>query len=190
MLDTHEATPGDAEAAGRRFHVFRRSEAATLEETEAMSLDAVTPGFMQVVAKLRQDDVRGSQTLSLFRSHGMSLTYVWFRSGFPVFHHSHNVDCLYYITNGSLQLGTQRLGVGDGFFVGSDVPYAYTAGAEGVELIEFRKAESFDIKTSAKSDAYWESIMDKIASRRAFWADEQRPSEQISPQTRSIEGQR
>ena len=37
----------------------------------------------------------------------------------------HNADCLYFIVAGSLRLGSEELGPGDGFFLGVDVPYTY-----------------------------------------------------------------
>ena len=51
--------------------------------------------------------------------------------------HSHSVDALYYIVSGSLKLGTEWMGAGDGFWLSGDTPYTYTAGPEGLEIVAF-----------------------------------------------------
>ncbi len=71
---------------------------------------------------------------------GMSLAHVWFGANLPLFRHSHPAygDCLYYVLKGEAHLGSQVLSAGDGFFVPNGMPYKYTAGPEGVEVLEFR----------------------------------------------------
>ncbi|OZB14427.1 MAG: hypothetical protein B7X53_13890, partial [Hyphomonas sp. 34-62-18] len=113
---------------------------------------------------------------TLFSRPGFSLTYAWFKSGFPLPLHTHNADCLYYIVAGSLQLGTEKLGKGDGFFIGKDKAYRYTPGPEGVEVLEFRSEENFDIKFLAKTLPAWAKITDVIKERRPAWANETPPS--------------
>lgn len=109
----------------------------------------------------------------------MSLCSVWFRSFYPVVLHSHDADCLYYIVAGSIRLGSETLAAGDGFFVPADVPYTYTAGPEGVELLEFRTAEEFDIRFTSRNPAYWENTFAALAARRDAWPGEQRPARQM-----------
>ncbi|OYW87812.1 MAG: hypothetical protein B7Z22_03750, partial [Hyphomonas sp. 32-62-5] len=77
---------------------------------------------------------------------------------------------------GSLQLGTEKLGKGDGFFIGEDKAYRYTPGPEGVEVLEFRSEENFDIKFLAKTLPAWAKITDVIKERRPAWANETPPS--------------
>lgn len=71
---------------------------------------------------------------------GMSLAHVWFGPNLPLFRHSHPAygDCLYYVLKGEAHLGSQVLGPGDGFFVPNGMPYKYSAGPDGVEVLEFR----------------------------------------------------
>src|ERR1700722_6899204 len=112
-----------------RFAIFRAGDA--LSEAQAGIMDyepisAVVTEGSQLAMEAGVD--AGHQLKVLFSMPGFSLVYVWFKSGFPLPRHSHNVDCLYYIVGGSLKLGTQELAVGDGFFVGKDVPYTYTPG--------------------------------------------------------------
>jgi hypothetical protein len=73
-----------------------------------------------------------------------SLTVVEFGPGYLLPLHSHGVDCLYYVERGSLRMGNETLGPGDGFFVPKDQPYAYRAGPEGVKVLEFRVGGRFD----------------------------------------------
>ena len=109
---------------------------------------------MLAVEQARAAGVEDGQTVKLlFSAPGFSLTYAWFKSGFPLPRHTHSADCLYYIIAGSLQLGTETLGRGDGFFLPKDMAYAYTPGPEGVEVLEFRTAERFDIHFMAANPA-------------------------------------
>ncbi len=107
---------------------------------------------------------------------GFSLTKVWFKSGYPLPLHSHSGDCLYHITAGSIRIGEDRLGPGDGFFVEGDVPYTYEIGPEGVEVLEFRATDQMDISFRAKGKAAWDRIIARLRERRAAWESEPPPS--------------
>ncbi|WP_238475366.1 hypothetical protein [Sphingomonas cavernae] len=76
----------------------------------------------------------------------------------------------------SLRIGTEELGRGDGFFVGADVPYAYVPGAEGVEVLEFRGSNSFDIRLLANNPAFWTKTVESVTAKREEWTKEQPPS--------------
>ena len=117
----------------------------------------------------------GYELKLLFSAPGASLSYVWFKSGFPLPRHSHNVDCLYYIVGGSLLIGHEELGVGDGFFVGHDVPYTYRPGPAGVEVLEFRAADVFNIQVMANNPAFWDAAVETVRNHRAAWSNEPRP---------------
>ena len=69
---------------------------------------------------------------------GFSLVYLFFKPNFPLFRHKHESDCLYVVLSGSAVMGSQTLGAGDCFFVPAYAPYAYTAGPDGVEVLEIR----------------------------------------------------
>lgn len=156
-----------------RFAIFRGESAPSLEESGVMDTvppsETVLAGMMQVVDAGMD---KGHFTRVLFSQGGMSLAYAWFKSGFPLPRHSHNSDCLYYIVGGSLRLGTEELKTGDGFFVGVDVPYAYTPGENGVEVLEFRTAERFDIKTLAANPAFWARAAEMAKAKKDVWPDE------------------
>jgi len=100
---------------------------------------------------------------------GFALVYNWFKPHFPLPRHSHSVDCLYFIISGSLRLGTEDLAPGDGFFIGADVPYSYSIGEEGLEILEFRHKGFFSTKSFAAKQDYWDRALASITSNRDAW---------------------
>jgi hypothetical protein len=167
-----ESTDG---AERPRFAIFRGKEARGASEI-AMEFAPVTPIVADGAQRAMEAGAdAGTELKLLFAIPGFSLTYAWFKSDFPLPRHSHNVDCLYYIVGGSLRFGQEELGVGDGFFVGKGVPYTYTAGAAGVEVLEFRAADVFDIKVLANNPAFWDTAVETVRSRQSRWAQEPRP---------------
>ncbi len=108
----------------------------------------------------------------LFRhddDHGCSLVWAWFGPHYMLPRHSHSADCLYYVVKGEAHLGNRVVSAGSGFFVPADAPYAYQAGPEGIEILEFRGATSFDMKIS-ESLPRWERILDGVREHRDTWA--------------------
>jgi quercetin dioxygenase-like cupin family protein len=160
-----------------QFKVFRASEAVPYEETGVMSAEPISAiaaeGAKQLIAAGYLDAVT---TKLLFAAPGFSLTHLWFKSGAPLPRHSHNCDCLYYIAAGSLRIGTHELAKGDGFFVGAEVPYAYEAGPEGVEVLEFRASDRFNIRLMADNPAFWTRAAETSRTKAAAWATEEPPS--------------
>lgn len=69
---------------------------------------------------------------------GFSLVYLFFKPNFPLFRHKHESDCLYVVISGAALMGNQTLRAGDCFFVPALAPYSYTAGPEGIEVLEVR----------------------------------------------------
>lgn len=159
------------------FAIFRRADAPSLEESGIMSTAGMAEVDMGGIGETIEAGVeRGYVNKVLYATPKFSLVYLWYKSGFPLPRHSHNVDCLYVVIGGSLRIGTEDLGPGDGFFVGADVPYAYTAGEKGVEVLEFRSTGTFDIKLLA-GDAFWRKTAERARSKQAAWAaEEESPS--------------
>lgn len=159
------------------FAIYRGQNAMPYSETSCMEpaglTDVILEGAGRFLAEGADD---GQQVKLLFSMPGMSLTYAWFKSGFPLPLHSHNADCLYYIIAGSIKLGTENLGAGNGFYVGSDVPYTYTPGDEGVEILEFRTADKFDIRFLGKSKTYWDKLVASVGKERGNWSEQKRPT--------------
>ncbi|HXQ15790.1 MAG TPA: hypothetical protein VN814_14325 [Caulobacteraceae bacterium] len=159
-----------------RFAIYRGAEAPAFSEIDVMDYEGMSPQLEANFKALGEAGVNEGQTVKLlFSAPGFSLTYAWFKSGFPLPRHSHNADCLYYIVAGSLTLGTETLGAGDGFFVPADAAYAYTPGPEGVEVLEFRQTDHFNIKFLAGSPAYWAKAVAAVQAERGAWASQPRP---------------
>lgn len=158
------------------FRIYRAADAPSLDEMACMETVGLTPTILDGVERANAAGIEAGNIVKvLFSMPGMSLTYAWFKSGFPLPLHSHNADCLYYIIAGSLKLGTEVLNAGDGFFVGTDVPYAYRPGPEGVEVLEFRTAEKFDFRILGKTTAFWDKTVAAVEERREAWKSEAPP---------------
>jgi hypothetical protein len=166
---------------GLPFTLFRARDALGYADGgvmhEAANAGDQAPVSAAIEAATEQGVLEGSTVRLLFARPGMSLSYAWFKPGFPLPRHSHSADCLYFIIAGSLRIGTEELGAGDGFFVGVDVPYAYVPGEQGVEVLEFRNSDSFDIKLLANNPAWWEGALKRLSEHRPGWsADDVPPS--------------
>ena len=120
----------------------------------------------------------GAATTPLFAQqgpNGMNLVHVWFGPNFPLFRHSHPRygDCLYYVVAGEIVMGRRRLGPGSGFFVPNGMPYKYRAGADGVELLEFRAGggdpEAPGMKLDEHSMGSIQKIIDGANEHRDSW---------------------
>ena len=165
-----------AETERPRFEIFRGADATPLEECDCMTNDSETPNLIAMQPKFAEAmTVRGEYADVPYRREGMSLARLWVKSGFPLPLHTHDCDCLYYVVAGSIRMGTETLVAGDGFFVGSEVPYAYTAGPEGAEVLEFRCTDSFNIRVKDKPMGAWEKYVDQLRDGGTRWADEPPP---------------
>ena len=134
------------------------------------------PAIARGMAQMRESgDVGGAQAVTLFSSPAMHVSYVWFKSGYPLPIHSHDVDCFYQVFAGSMKVGTEELGKGDGVMIPAGVPYTVTPGAEGVEFFEFRTGEDYDTHYRAKTDSYWDRVAETRRERKAVWAEEKAP---------------
>lgn len=157
----------------RAMTFFRMDDAPRLEDDGMMATDlsGIDPAvfasfdFGQFVA--------GQLVKVLFKGdgpEGFSLVHARFEPGFRLFRHSHSTDCLYVVIAGEARMGTRVLGPGDGLFVKAEAPYAYTAGPDGVEVLEFRAATSFDIKFRDTSVADWKPVADAVREHGEGWA--------------------
>jgi hypothetical protein len=158
------------------FRIFRRSSAPDLSEAASEHAEDVTPTVQTGLQKMFDAGLdKGHEVRVLFDAPGFSLIYAWFKSGYPLPLHSHDQDCLYYLIAGSVRLGTERLGPGDGFFVPSNAPYTYRPEANGAEILEFRHVGKFAIRFIAKNKAFWDSALKTVEMSREKWASEKRP---------------
>lgn len=165
------------DSIGLPFTLFRARDAMDYDEAGVMHGAPVTTAQAEgAEALVRGGMLDGSTVKLMFSRPGMSLTYAWFKSGFPLPRHSHDADCLYVIIAGALRIGTEELGPGDGFFVGSEVPYTYEPGPDGVEVLEIRTSESFDIKLLANNTAWWGKAAERLEAQKPGWPEQTPPS--------------
>lgn len=174
MTETSETTP--------KFQIFRAATAPTLEQTDVLRYEGLTPDIRQGLRKLNEAGIQeGSFAKILINIPGFSLAYAWHKSDYPLPLHSHDVDCCYLIIAGELQVAGERLGKGDGFFVPANRSYTFSTGPDGVEFIEFRHANSWNILFKYRQEASWEKAASTAASRRAAWQSERQPYGLVEP---------
>jgi hypothetical protein len=157
------------------FEIFRAHDATDYDETVMYPGPATDMDWQGAAALVEAGLNEGSRVKLLYSRPGMSLTYCWFKSGFPLPLHSHDCECLYFVITGSLRMGTEEFGPGDGFFVGTDVPYSYVPGENGVELLEFRTADRFNGTPLGKTRAYWEKALTNLLAAKVSWPDQEAP---------------
>jgi hypothetical protein len=173
-----------------RFEIFRGSQARDYGEHNLMAIEDVSPLIADGLSHFNEaGEGDGQQVKLLFSAPGFSLTHVWFKSGYPLPLHAHRSDCLYYIIAGNINLGTESLGPGDGFFVGTDVPYTYAPGPNGVEVLEFRNTDELNIRFLTKTVAAWSKISETLKARRSDWVNEQPPSRAVRAEQNSLTGE-
>src|SRR4051812_8496012 len=120
---------------------FTGADAPLLDDDGIMTPPTIEPTVAEAFDLTPLAD--GSKVAVLFKGADMSLVHAWFGPGYRPPRHSHCADCLYYVVKGEAIMGRRVIKAGDGFFVRADQPYAYTAGRDGVEILEFRGATGF-----------------------------------------------
>jgi quercetin dioxygenase-like cupin family protein len=175
-----DPTSSMSDAGRLRLVIYRASDAPLLQDTDMMQYTDEGPSTAdgsKGEAPDYGDRQHGAVVSVLFRQAGeggLSLIHAWLKPGFIISRHSHNTDCLYYVVSGEAILGNQVLRAGDGFFVPASHPYAYSAGPEGAEVLEFRGATSFDITNLEKPDG-WARLLASAATNRLRWLGETVP---------------
>jgi mannose-6-phosphate isomerase-like protein (cupin superfamily) len=180
LLDAENAaiTRDEGRAAG--FVITRAAEATPLQQRRQRGVDdpatMLHPAVLRGLQQMREDDgPPGASSLVLFSSEAMHVSYVWFKSGYPLPLHSHDADCYYLVVGGAMKVGGEVLGKGDGVMIPAGAPYTVMPLDEGVEFIEFRNSEDYDTNFRSKSEAYWDRIAVTRKARGAIWAQEKPP---------------
>jgi mannose-6-phosphate isomerase-like protein (cupin superfamily) len=156
----------------KAMRMFRATEARSIEEMPEVFrwvMDEAATAAMP-----RWDAGAGASIKMLLgdpNQDGMSLMLLWFGSNFVLPRHVHDADCMYYILWGEARLGNQVLTAGDGLFVPAGAPYTYTAGPEGVEVLEFRMTSSVELRY-AESPERWEKLIKLANESRDRWTAE------------------
>jgi mannose-6-phosphate isomerase-like protein (cupin superfamily) len=175
-----ETDMNDQATLGERtpFAIFRKADARPEDGIPIMTRAPMSDAAADGGRRMMEAGIEaGHENRLLFAAGVFSLSYAWFKSFYPLPRHAHDTDCLYYIVAGSLRMGREELGAGDGFFVGAGTPYTYTPGPAGLEILEFRAHGAFDIKLLAGNPAFWDRAVKTVEDNRAAWATERRPSE-------------
>lgn len=173
-----DADQADGASGSTPFTIYRGQEAAPyLGARRRGGAEGNDHPAIQRGLKLMYEsgDSGGATVRVLFSSPDLHVSYVWFKSGFPLPLHSHDVDCLYEIVAGTVDLGTEQLAKGDGVFIPAGVPYTLKPGPDGVEFLEIRTAHDYDTRYVAKTDAYWDKIAKTRKDRARIWTEERAP---------------
>jgi mannose-6-phosphate isomerase-like protein (cupin superfamily) len=105
---------------------------------------------------------------------GLSIVYLFFKPNFPLLRHQHDVDSLYVVISGSVVdfMGAQTLRPGDCFSVPAGTPYYYTAGPEGVEVLEiFRDSDVVSVIYVDNPHRRVEEAQDAVRANAASWRE-------------------
>jgi len=160
-----------------RFNVFRAKQSEEADDISILQSAPLSAEATEGASRLVAAGINsGHWSELLFSLPGYSLIKLWFKSNYPLPRHCHNVDCLYYITAGSLRIGNEVLNAGDGFFIAANTAYSYIAGSKGVEILEFRASDNFDIKLLVNGSNFWAKALQSVEANVGKWADEPRPS--------------
>ena len=161
----------------QRLQFFRGADAPGLVESGVMAMGPMTPEQRGGMKKMVEaGNLAGDEVKVLVNIPGFSLTRAWLKKDYPLLLHSHDSDCLYYVVAGSLEMGTEKLGPGDSFFVPGGAAYSYRPGPEGVEVLEFRHANQFDFQNLTKNEAFYEKAAQTVAANLDGWRQAKRPA--------------
>jgi hypothetical protein len=165
-----------------KFQIFRGATAPTLEQTDVLHAEGITPDIREGLRGLRDAGIaEGSFAKILINVPGFSLAYAWHKSDYPLPLHSHDSDCCYLIIAGELRIGNEALGKGDGMFVPGGTPYTFQTGPEGVEFIEYRHANAWNIVFKYRNPESWEKAASTARERHDMWVSEQQPFGLVEP---------
>jgi quercetin dioxygenase-like cupin family protein len=154
----------------RSMTFFRAQDGVSLDDDGMMSPPVIDKAVYQAYDTRPMQD--GARTTVLFKGEGpddFSLVHAWFGAGYRLPRHSHSADCLYYVVQGEAHMGSRVLKAGDGFFVKAEAPYTYTAGPEGVQVLEFRSCTAFDMKVRDQTAEQWRPIMAAAMANHERW---------------------
>lgn len=165
----------------KKFAIFKEAEALSQPLSAGLApADASGPEYGAAFRKLIDaglDQGGGGKLLFTYGTEkdGFCLIYVWFKPHMMIPRHYHGQDCLYYILSGSAILGRQVLRRGDGFFVPGGQTYAYRAGDEGIEILEFRHVAASAIDGQFTDLRPWDQFLEIVRTNRAAWERETVP---------------
>jgi mannose-6-phosphate isomerase-like protein (cupin superfamily) len=166
------STADDTKGAVR---VYRAANAPLLEESGVARSDfGEHEGLREIATTLAGTDCAISRLLvhQTADEGGLSIVYLFFKPNFPLFRHMHDVDSLYVVISGSVVgfMGEETLRPGDIFTVKAGHPYYYTAGPEGVEVLEiFRDSDEVTVIYTDNPDNRLEQAHDAVRANIETW---------------------
>ena len=165
-------TPEQTKHAGIR--IYRAADAPDLTQTDfgARNDFGEHTELQEVVAQLGATAKTASRLLvhQSPEEGGFCLLYLFFKPNFPLFRHRHESDCLYVVLSGAVLMGSRTLRAGDCFFVPALAPYSYTAGPEGVEVLEIRhNVDGFTVMFASNPPSRLEEARAAIEANAEEW---------------------
>jgi mannose-6-phosphate isomerase-like protein (cupin superfamily) len=122
--------------------IYRAAEAPLLSESgTTTTYFEAAPEVQEVATRLSTTDCSINKILA-HQGEGegdrMSVVYLYFKPNFPLFPHKHDVNSMYVVISGSVVdfMGTETLRPGDCWSVEAGHSYEYSAGPDGVEVLE------------------------------------------------------
>jgi hypothetical protein len=177
MSGPEDTVGGETKAPVSRFRISRAEQARDMDEHSMPAENITATDLAGSPRPAPPAPRRAAMARLLFADpvSRMSVGYGWFRANYMLPRHSHNADCADYVISGEAHLGTEVLRAGDGFFIPSGHNYQYSAGPEGVEVLEFRNADHFNIRLSGNGEAVWERIAAMALANRDYWRGQTPP---------------
>jgi mannose-6-phosphate isomerase-like protein (cupin superfamily) len=170
MSQTQQTTDG--------VRVHRAADAPELHESGASTSDfGDNENLRQVATRLATSECSITRLLvhQTADEGGLSVVYLYFKPHFPLFRHMHDVNTLYVVVSGSVVdfMGRgEELRPGDCFSVQAGTPYFYTAGPDGVEVLEIlRDAEQVRVIYVDDADGRLEAAETAVKDHAASWRD-------------------
>ena len=165
--------------AKKGMTIYRAAESQELMESGYMTWPTMSDSARESLTETLTAGGQAGQHVRLIalqtpEEGGFSLVHVWFKANYPLPRHSHDSDCMYYVISGEAHMGNQVLRAGDSFFVPAEAPYVYTAGPDGVEVLEIRHdVAQFDMKIPDAPATRWQEMTEISVANRDRWESEQ-----------------
>lgn len=179
MNDAPLAAQSEASKLARpQISIFREADAPMLHDAGMMENHSSATANAGLGQMLGAGLIDGYVIKCLFKSpepDGFSLSYVWFKGNYALPPHTHDADCLYYVISGEVHMGENVLGAGDGFLVPSSALYSYSAGPDGVEVLEVRNSTHFDITVRDGNPRAWDRLAAICTANNALWKTQPPP---------------
>ena len=159
----------------RGVRIHRAAEAPELHESGVATSDFGAHTDLRDVATALASSECSNSRLLVHQSRdegGLSIVYLFFKPNFPLFRHQHDVDSLYVVVSGSAVdfMGEETLRPGDCFSVKAGTPYWYTAGPEGVEVLEmFRDSDTVTVIYADNPDGRLEEAQAAVRDNADAW---------------------